>query len=633
MSPTSWYQWWVQFVVTESTSQEDKLHFKKLSLGTAPEFLEFSRDGQRLLTVNYQVIRVWDMATLDQLVVLEHQKMNLNHATISADGKFVAAADWTDNSLLVWDVLSGSVIQTLYGHQDMPLRVKFSPDGTALVSASKDQSIRIWDWRKGKLLRVLLGHTGSIMALDISGDGKRIATGSADQTVRIWAFNSGSAKRVLTGINGIVHRLSFNHDGSLVAAGTIDLSRGEPQPTEVRVWETHGAHEVFGPLMHLGSIRGLAFSSDGMVLATSDDHDAVRFFHAQSGTELWTWPLQELTGSDRLSIQGIAFAALGFGLAVSYSDGVLFVDSKPPLESIQVSEVELLVQFDVEVGSMVLSQDASLMIVGLKDGSVRIWDTNRSLEITTLGDEGNPTSLAYHEAAQTVATAYWSVNPAENRIIVWDLKHGTVPCLITAGQALSSIAFHKGHESLAVGTRQGNALFYEIASGSKLPLEFTGGRDDTLYINSAGDLMLSLSGAPDSVLRIWRLETSTLERQITFNELTGSGSFFVAASWISDSLFVTGEDSGTIRVWDAVTGEMLARLEGHTNSAWCFTATKDAQLLISGSWDGTIRYWDLQSKLEERRVELGGHVMGIGCNADGSVVLAVLRDGRVFKIS
>ena len=88
-----------------------------------------------------------------------------------------------------------------------------------------------------------------------------------------------------------------------------------------------------------------------------------------------------------------------------------------------------------------------------------------------------------------------------------------------------------------------------------------------------------------------------------------------------------------IRVWDAITGEMLARLEGHTNSAWCFAASKDAQLLISGSWDGTVRYWDLQSKLEVRRVELGGDVMGVGCNTDGSVVLAVLRDGRIFKIS
>jgi WD40 repeat protein len=533
----------------------------------------------------------------------------------------------------VWDVLSGSVIQTLYSHQDMPLRVKFSPDGTALVSTSKDQSVRIWDWRKGKLLRVLLGHTGSVMVLDISGDGKRIATGSADQTVRIWAFNSGSAKRVLTGINGIIHRLSFNHDGGLVAAGTIDLSRGEPQPTEVRVWETHGAIEAFGPLMHLGSIRGLAFSSDGMVLATSDDHDAVRFFHAQSGTEFLTWPLQELTGSDRLSIQGVAFAASGFGLAVSYSDGVLFVDSTPPLESIQVSEAQLLVQFDVGVGPMVISQDASLMIVGLRDGSIRVLDMYRGLEITTLGDEGNPTSLAYHEATQTVAAAYWSANPAENRIIVWDLKHGTVPCFIAAGQALSSIAFYKDHNSLAVGTRQGNALFYEITSGSRLPLEFTGGRDDTLVINLAGDLMLSLSGAPDSVIRIWRLDTSTLEQQILFRDLTGPGVFFTAASWVSDSLFVTGEDSGTIRVWDANTGEMLARLEGHTNSVWCFAATKDAQLLVSGSWDGTVRYWDLQLKLELRRVELGGDVMGVGSNTDGSVVLVALRDGRIFKLS
>lgn len=619
--------------MTENTAQEDKLYFKKLTLGTAPEFLEFSRDGQRLLTVNPQAIRVWDMATLDQLVVLEHPKMHLNHATVSADGKIVAAADSRDHSLLVWDVLSGSVIQTLLGHQAMPLRVKFSPDGNTLVSTSQDLSVRIWDWRKGKLLRVLLGHTGSVMALDISSDGKRIATGCGGRTVRIWTFNSGSAKRILTGINGIIHRLSFNHDGSLVAAGMLDLSLGERQATEVRVWDTHSGLEVFEPLLHLGSINGLAFSSDSTVLATSDDHDAVRFFHTQSGTEFLNWPLEELTGRDQRSIQGIAFAASEFGLAVAYDDGVLLVDTKPPLDPILAGDAQLLVQFDAEIGPMVLSQDASLMIVGLKDGSIRVWDTNRGLEITVLGDEGNPTALAYHEASQTVAVAYWSATPTENLVVVWDLKHGTIPCIIQVGQAVSSVVFHKNGHSLAVGMREGKAVFYEITSGSIQPLDFTGGSDEKLVINPSGDLLLSLNGFPINAINIWRLETGRLERQMRFSELTGPGMFFMAASWISDSLFVTGEDSGTIRVWDAVTGEMLARLEGHTNSAWCFAATTDAQLLISGSWDGTIRYWDLQSKLEERRVELGGHVMGVGSNADGSVVLAVLRDGRVFKIS
>lgn len=43
----------------------------------------------------------------------------------------------------MWDVLKGNRISVLFGHENRVSRVKISPDGTALCSASWDSTLRV----------------------------------------------------------------------------------------------------------------------------------------------------------------------------------------------------------------------------------------------------------------------------------------------------------------------------------------------------------------------------------------------------------------------------------------------------------------------------------------------------------
>jgi WD40 repeat protein len=52
----------------------------------------------------------------------------------------------------------------------------------------------------------------------------------------------------------------------------------------------------------------------------------------------------------------------------------------------------------------------------------------------------------------------------------------------------------------------------------------------------------------------------------------------------------------TIRVWDVATGQRIALLRGHTKTIRDISFSADGQLLASGSEDGTIRIWDIQSQ-------------------------------------
>ena len=54
------------------------------------------------------------------------------------------------------------------------MAVAFSSDGKWIISGSLDNSVRVWDALTGKLQNVLEGHTGTVQSVAFSGDGARI---------------------------------------------------------------------------------------------------------------------------------------------------------------------------------------------------------------------------------------------------------------------------------------------------------------------------------------------------------------------------------------------------------------------------------------------------------------------------
>ena len=99
---------------------------------------------------------------------------------------------------------NGRIIITLTGHSGSVTSVSFSPDGSRIVSGSKDSTVRVWDAVTGEVINTLTGHSGYVLSVSsFSPDGSRIvSSGSYDNTVRIWDALSGQSK---------VRRNSFSH--------------------------------------------------------------------------------------------------------------------------------------------------------------------------------------------------------------------------------------------------------------------------------------------------------------------------------------------------------------------------------------------------------------------------------------
>lgn len=91
-----------------------------------------------------------------------------------------------DNTVRVWDIDSGKVTHTLFGHLEGIWAV--ASDSLRLVTGSHDRTIKVWSREEGRCTATLVGHRGSVNCIALGED--KLVSGSDDGDIRIWNFNS-----------------------------------------------------------------------------------------------------------------------------------------------------------------------------------------------------------------------------------------------------------------------------------------------------------------------------------------------------------------------------------------------------------------------------------------------------------
>uniref|UniRef100_A0A8C2JWU3 WD repeat domain 38 n=1 Tax=Cyprinus carpio TaxID=7962 RepID=A0A8C2JWU3_CYPCA len=230
--------------------------------------------------------------------------------------------------------LSVSNIRYFSKHKGEVNCCAFSPDCQIMLTCCDDGRLYLWNATSAKHLATFNGHSGPVKSCVFSSDGQLFASASHDRTVRIWSRSSTECTHILTGTHtrfitthinsntdlshdsqlqhfsqtGSVETVSFSPDGQWLVSGGWD---NRALIWRVQVTNTHhellhllflsvqasgswdGTVRVWLPLSHaclfvLGGcervwVRSLAFSRDGLVLASTAEGDMVRIWDVTTG--------------------------------------------------------------------------------------------------------------------------------------------------------------------------------------------------------------------------------------------------------------------------------------------------------------------------------------------------------------
>src|SRR5262249_53028310 len=156
-------------------------------LSDRPIVMAFSPDGKSLVANMGHRFRLIDVTTGKILLDPPGDFGWEVVLGVSPDGRLLAAADWMDRAVSLWDTRSGRLLRQLplkEGQRRYVRSLAFSPDGKTLVAGQMEGFLQLWEVATGKEQRTvqltdptrLVKDWIYFTHLNVSPDGKRVAT-------------------------------------------------------------------------------------------------------------------------------------------------------------------------------------------------------------------------------------------------------------------------------------------------------------------------------------------------------------------------------------------------------------------------------------------------------------------------
>jgi WD40 repeat protein len=251
-----------------------------------------------------------------------------------------------------------------------------------------------------------------------------LASGGLDQAVRLWDSTSLEPLRVLHGHAATVRAVAFSPDGRLLASGdgAEHVKRGE-----LRIWETGSGKELHRFPGHPHWVFAVAFSADGKQLASVSIDGTVKVWDLVRGQELHAGALsfKQKNGKKAREKLVVAFSPdkrsslqddLPEGMA-SWLLAYSAADNRVRLWDLSANgEAGVLSgSGDDNASALTFSPDGRRLVSASK-GTIKLWDMVTRQELYSIpGGDNGVHSLAFSPDG-------WRLIGARYRLLMWDAR-------------------------------------------------------------------------------------------------------------------------------------------------------------------------------------------------------------------
>ncbi|HEY3998567.1 MAG TPA: protein kinase [Candidatus Xenobia bacterium] len=243
------------------------------------------------------------------------------------------------------------------------------------------------------------GHAESVLGVAVSPTGEVVVTGSQDRTVRAWLPDQGEkAWRVLRGHQAPIYAVAVSPDGRFAYSAAEDGA--------VVVWDIEAGRPLAHLRGHQGAVWCLSLAQNGQVTCSGGQDGTARMWESVSGREVRRFdhgaPVTAIyaSGNARMVVTGL-------------ENGTLVVWDTSTHQAIRT-----LTGHEGPIRGVGLLQQGRVAVTAGTDGTVRVWNLERGELVRTLsGHRGAIESLAVEPEGRWVATG------GEDRTVrLWDLN-------------------------------------------------------------------------------------------------------------------------------------------------------------------------------------------------------------------
>ncbi|CAI7622343.1 unnamed protein product [Penicillium manginii] len=477
--------------------------------------------------------------------------------------------DWISNCPGVEKEWS-ACLHTLEGHSCQVNSITWSNDGKRLASASHDNTVKIWDSITGQCASTLKGHSGSVYSVCWSQDGSRLVSSSHDKTVRIWDLATGRCVLILEGHSEQVNSAFWSQDESLLASASSD--------TTVRIWDPVNGNCVFNLQGHSAPVYSIYWQKYGRNLASISIDKDVRIWDTDTGECLFTIK-DTCKEGDNDAVMSIAWLLNESRLAL--------VSGKMKIRIWDLTTgkcISILEGHHSWVTSMAWSQDGRRLASASHDKTVRVWDLATGQCKLILDGHTQPVnSVAWSQDGNRLASASW-----DNTVKIWDPFNGKIISTLEGHSApISSICWPQNERRLASASFDKTIRIWNPETG-QLASVFERHIDEIISILWSQDGSRIASASFDRTVRIWDPTSGRCILTIRGH----SGPIYSISWSRDGRLLASGSGDTTVGIWNSVTGQRMSTLEGHSRQVNSVAWSKDGSRLVSTSFDNTVRIWD-----------------------------------------
>ena len=480
-------------------------------------------------------------------------------------------------------------------------------DARRVAFASRSGSVTFWDLESGARLAGFKSNAQGGTAIAITPDEKRIASAhriapGRPAVINVWNVEEGALHKRLVGHAQAVVEMAFSPDGMLLATsgGSDEQQR---TPGEVCLWDVEKGTMIASLKGHASIANNVAFSPDGKILASVSGAPFAYNQRPVAGELiLWDVPsgnrIANSTTPDWTTLYAVTFspdgetvAAAGKSQGYSGEKGsqVFLFDAD------DLTPREGIFGAPPNICGLAFSTDGTRLAIGCINGAIELFDVKSEKRLANLlGHDGPVARLAFTpDGAELVSAA----------------QDGVVKRWANASSETPTSRF------------RANLKGFVFNSTRSKPQVTPDGKSIVV-------------GSPRYGLSFWKIDDDSHDVEMLPIEDSTLGAFVISPDgWSVYTSTVSPRGDAVIRHWDLPTKKAVRTLpveesDGEVGRMFTFAAggltiSSDGSMLASGATNHSVVIWDVETG--ERIHVFEGHekpILTMAFSPDGARLMS-----------